>query len=215
MLDLARLNHAWFLLLNGGADTPAWQVAAATVVANGLVYGIPLLLIACWLYGGHQRRQLALRACLVAGVGLAVNQLIGALWPSPRPFVVGLGHTWIPHAADPSFPSNHLVVMASVGLTLLLGRHARLGLLLLLVAGGVGWSRIFLGVHFPLDMVGALAVTAFAWIASAPVWARLGGPLTRWLEGIYARLLAAAMARGWLPGLLAALHRRVDGIHAP
>ncbi|MCK9516413.1 MAG: undecaprenyl-diphosphatase [Ottowia sp.] len=209
MSALARINHAWFLLLNGGAETSAAQVTAATVVANGLIYLIPLLMVAYWLQGGHARRSTAIKACLVAGVGLALNQAIGLGWPQPRPFAIGLGHVWMDHTANFSFPSNHMVVLAGVGLTLLLDGHRLWGMLILLIAACVGWARIFLGVHFPFDILGAVAVAALSCALVAPLWRQAGGRLTGALERLYARMLLQAIRRNWFPGLLGRLLLRV------
>ncbi len=62
-------------------------------------------------------------------------------------FVLRLGHAFIPHAADPSFPSDHVTIFAGVGLSLLLG-HARsvVGWAMLLLGLCVAWARVFLGV---------------------------------------------------------------------
>jgi undecaprenyl-diphosphatase len=94
---------------------------------------------------------------LVALLGVAANQAIGALWPHPRPFMIGLGHAWMPHAADSSFPSDHMTVFAGVGLTLLFDGAVGWAILALLVGASVAWARVFLGVHFPPDMAGAVA----------------------------------------------------------
>jgi undecaprenyl-diphosphatase len=42
---------------------------------------------------------------------LLINQVIILLWQHPRPFVIGLGHTYLAHAADSSFPSDHLTLL--------------------------------------------------------------------------------------------------------
>ena len=108
MNKIEALNRALFLDINGSADTPAWLVQAAIGIADYVIALIPLLLVGLWLRGDHARRSVAIKACLVALLGVAANQAIGAVWPHPRPFMIGLGHTWIQHAADSSFPSDHL-----------------------------------------------------------------------------------------------------------
>ena len=110
MNKIETLNRALFLDINGSADTPAWAwlVQAAIGIADYVIALIPLLLVGLWLRGDHARRSVAIKACLVALLGVAANQAIGAVWPHPRPFMIGLGHAWIQHAADSSFPSDHL-----------------------------------------------------------------------------------------------------------
>ncbi|WP_343586455.1 undecaprenyl-diphosphatase, partial [Herbaspirillum sp.] len=156
--------------INAGADTPGWQIGVATVLADYLIYLIPLCLLGAWLWGGRGQRLVLLNALAVAMIALGVNQLIGLLWTHPRPFMIGLGHTWIAHAADSSFPSDHVTVFASVGLSLLLGGMRVPGLATLLLGIPVAWARIFLGVHFPLDMAGAVVVAAAVCLLAAPAW---------------------------------------------
>ena len=76
--------------------------------------------MALWLWGEPRHTALELKSCLVALVALGLNQLISLAWPQPRPFPVGLGHAWLAHSTEPSFPSDHMTVLSAVGLTLLL-----------------------------------------------------------------------------------------------
>ncbi|WP_290969686.1 undecaprenyl-diphosphatase [Herbaspirillum sp.] len=183
--------------INAGADTPGWQIGVATGLADYLIYLIPLCLLGAWLWGGRGQRLVLLNALAVTMIALGVNQLIGLLWTHPRPFMIGLGHTWIAHAADSSFPSDHVTVFASVGLSLLLGGMRVPGLVTLLLGMPVAWARIFLGVHFPLDMAGAVVVAAAVCLLAAPAWRSMGGALTDLCERLYRKLLSRPIAAGW------------------
>ncbi|SMF37445.1 phosphatase PAP2 family protein [Pseudogulbenkiania subflava] len=198
MTQLEALNQALFLALNGAPDSPWWRIAAATVLADDLILLIPLLLLGLWFWGNDARRNVALKACLVALLALGLNQLIGLIWPHPRPFAMGLGHTFIPHAADSSFPSDHMTVFASIGIALVLGREKPLGGLVLLASLTVAWARIYLGVHFPLDMVGAVAVSGISQAVVTPLWTRAGDQTTRLALRLYRKLFAWPIATGWI-----------------
>lgn len=190
MTQIEAFNRALFLHINGGDGTPAWLIQAAIGIADNLIYLIPLLLVGLWLWGDHARRSVAIKACLVALLGVAANQAIGALWSHPRPFMIGLGHAWMPHAADSSFPSDHMTVFAGVGLTLLFDGAVGWAILALLVGASVAWARVFLGVHFPLDMAGAVVVAALAYVTVTPLWRKTGGPMTNLAERLYRKGLA-------------------------
>lgn len=202
---LELVNRSWFLSLNAPEGTPAWLISLATALANGLIYLVPLLLLSLWLLGLrgkslHDSRGLALRACLTTLLALGANQVIILLWQHPRPFMIGLGHAWMEHAADSSFPSDHMTVFSAIGLTLLAGGAPAPGVLTLLAGLCVAWARVFLGVHFPLDMTGAFVVATIVCVVVAPLWRTAGSPLTRLVEAIYRRVLAWPIARGWLRG---------------
>ncbi|MFZ6674484.1 undecaprenyl-diphosphatase [Undibacterium sp. Xuan67W] len=152
-----------------------------------------------WCRGDTPARNLALKSTAVTLTALGMNQLIIAYWPHPRPFMISLGHSFIPHAADASFPSDHGTVFAAIALTFLLSSVWSLTGWIVAVAGTlVAWSRIFLGVHFPLDMLGAVVVSGLAWIGIKLIWSRVGDPLTQWSEQIYRAVLAPLISRGWI-----------------
>lgn len=198
MTTLEAFNQALFLMVNGTAATPTWQVTAALLIADYLIWLVPLLLTGMWLSGDDRQRSVAVRACCVTMLALGVNQLIGLAWQHPRPFMIGLGHTFLPHAPDSSFPSDHATVFAGVSLTLLLGGLRRVGGLTLLIGIAVGWARVFLGVHFPLDMIGAVAVACAAYALTAPLWRLAGILVTHLAIALYRRLLARPIGLGWL-----------------
>ena len=198
MNTLEAFNQVLFLLINGTPATPAWLVGIAIPVADYVIYLIPLLLAAIWLWGNEAQRSLAIRACLVAMLGVGANQLIGLVWQHPRPFMIGLGHTFLPHAPDSSFPSDHATVFAGIALTLLLGGARWRGGLTLLAGVMVAWARVFLGVHFPLDMLGAVVVAGVAYFLLAPLWDLGGAAVTRWAIALYRKLLARPIDLGWL-----------------
>lgn len=198
MNSLEALNRAWFLSINATPATPPWQIDITVAIANELLYLIPALLALLWLFGGRHRRSAAVRACCVAFLALGLNQLIGMVWMHPRPFMIGLGHTFIEHAPDSSFPSDHATLFASVALTFLLARMWRCGLLVAFAGIVIAWARVRIGVHFPLDMAGAVAVACVAYALIAPLWQHAGDALMHILIALYRRLASWPIRRGWL-----------------
>ena len=195
---IQQFNHSLFLQFNAGASTPRWLIDVAVFVANDLVFGVPLLLLALWLAATNSRRFAALQAVAIAMLALGANQLIGIAWFQPRPFVIGLGHTWATHAPDASFPSDHLTLFTSIGLGLLLGGQRRIGLATLGAGLLVGWARVYLGLHFPLDMAGSLLVATVGAAVLTALWRRIGAAVTARVEALYRALLARPIARGLL-----------------
>ncbi|MBS0370576.1 MAG: undecaprenyl-diphosphatase [Proteobacteria bacterium] len=160
-------NHALFLWLNAPEHPHALLLAVATFFAEYAIWVVPALIGIGWLRGSEHTRKVLLEATASGLAGLLINQIIGLIWPHPRPFMIGLGHTFMPHAADSSFPSDHLTLLWAVAFSFLMHRRPRLAGMTLAVLGlPVAWARIYLGVHFPLDMLGAALVAALsAWLA--------------------------------------------------
>lgn len=158
---LEHFNTQLFLLLNASAGLHGMSLWVATAIAEWLIWLVPLGLTVLWLFGRQDDQRAAVKALVAGLLALGVNQLIAMLWFHPRPFMAGIGHTYLLHAADSSFPSDHVTLLLSVGLALwttdsILAR--RLAGVLLAISPFVAWARIYLGVHFPLDMFGALGV---------------------------------------------------------
>jgi undecaprenyl-diphosphatase len=191
-------DRSLFLKINAGPAAPEALLNTAVIIATDAIYVIPLMLVAMWLWGDEKKRELALSACAVAFVSLGLNQIIGLAWQHPRPFAVGLSRAWLAQVADSSFPSDHMTVFAGIGITLLLGGEMTLGILTLVLGFLVAWSRIYLGLHFPLDMLGAVIVACLAYAAVSPFWRRMGPAATRIVGKLYGKVFAYPIARGWV-----------------
>jgi undecaprenyl-diphosphatase len=155
-------NQNAFLAINAGAQAPAYVVAIARMLASWAIYLAMILLVFVWVRRSRAVRFALLDATCAALIGLVVAQGIAALWYHARPFEIGLGRQLLDHAAETSFPSDHATLMFSLSVSLLLNVASRhWGGVLLLLGFAVAWSRIYLGVHFPLDMFGAFGLAAF------------------------------------------------------
>lgn len=195
------LNLILFSILNAHAGLAGWHLTAAVFAAQWLIFVMPLSLVMLWL-GGGPGREVALRAFVAASCALALNGLIGQFWYSPRPFVLDVGQTFLLHDPDSSFPSDHATSIFSVALVLAFSRvreARRVGCLLLPLALVVAWSRVYLGVHWPKDMAGALLMSAAmaALVHTAAVRAACA-QLLPVVESLYRRVLALPIGLGWL-----------------
>ena len=196
------LNQSLFAMINAAPGLSGWQLHGAIFAAEWVIMIVPLGLVLMWTNGAPGQREAAVRALLTAMVALTMSKLIGLMWFHPRPFVAGIGQNFLAHAPDSSFPSDHGTSMFSVALALMLSQLRevrRFGMALLALGVAVAWARVFLGVHWPLDMVGAFIVAAFAAIlVDTRTGEALASTLEMLMQGVYRRVLAAPIARGWL-----------------
>jgi undecaprenyl-diphosphatase len=135
----------------------------ARVLADApLLAGMALL----GLMGAMPRRwprRIVVDATLAIAGALVMNLGLALLWPRARPFVAGVGQAWMTHAATGSFPSDHLTAQWTLAGILLLQRSTyRWGVAVALLGLPMAWARIYLGVHYPGDMLGALWVSTMA-----------------------------------------------------
>lgn len=186
-----------FLVLNPdpetGGSVPA-LVALARFASDVLPEVVVGLLLAGLLLGPRmrvQRRQLLIVLAAMALAWLAARAL-QSLWPQPRPFVVGLGTPWLVHPASPSFPSMHATVAWAWAASLALWRRPWVTAAAVIIAALIAWSRVGLGVHFPIDVtVGAMlgiGAAVFTHMCFSPV--RL-----RWLQCVGRRTVRRQRTR--------------------
>jgi undecaprenyl-diphosphatase len=159
---------------------PAVEDAIRDVTALGGVTGLALLTLAV---GGFLilDGKLRMAAFLLAAIatGWLASSILKLAFERPRPDLVPHGA----HVYTASFPSGHSMMSALTYLTLgaLLARsqqRRRIKAYLLLVSvfltAAVGLSRVYLGVHWPTDVLAG-------WTAGA-VWAVLCWIVARWLQ---------------------------------
>lgn len=145
--------------------------------AFGIGFGLLLAAILAWRLRAH-----AWRALLALGLAILVSDLLGArlvrpLFPRMRPcYALPPGSfRWLAPAANgPSLPSLHAANMSALALVAALA-WPRLAPLAYVVALAVSVSRVYLGVHWPTDVLAG-------W-----VWGTVSGALGWWIAGLLLR----------------------------
>ena len=169
-LDAAmqRRIGAW----RGGVDAP--MLALTTVGGLGVMTATTATALALLVW--QRRRREARYLLTTAGGGLALNLILKAIFRRARPAAVQAYLLASPTSM--SFPSGHtmgttgvvgglLVVLHVVGAPREVRRAATV--LGVLVVGGVGLSRVYLGAHYPSDVIGGLFAAA-AWVSGVTGW---------------------------------------------
>ncbi|MFH5797254.1 undecaprenyl-diphosphatase [Haladaptatus sp. CMAA 1911] len=146
--------------------------------ADNLVYLIPLALLALWFMPDEEGTNTAFRMALAFPrvvtkngktksvfifvtivVSLALSYAMGQLYSHPAPYMAGYD-TLITEAPENSFPSQHTtVVFAFAWAVVYLHDQLRVGLTALLFASFVGISRVYVGVHYPIDIIGGIGAS--------------------------------------------------------
>jgi undecaprenyl-diphosphatase len=142
--------------LSGFAGHNPLVDAIGTAAATDLIFVVVLSAAIWWFWPiANDAGKRALLAAMVAVVGgQALNVLIGHFLFVPRPFVAHQVHLLVKAAQDSSFPSDHATAAFAVATTALLrrmpGRH-----LLLLGAVVIAFARVYVGAHYPADVIAA------------------------------------------------------------
>lgn len=114
------------------------------------------------LFGGTPERVAVLEAVAAATLTRGANEVLGRLFFRERPFVQDRLQSLIEHRPDSSFPSNH----AACGFALAVAIWLHLppvGSIMLVMALVLAYSRLYVGVHYPFDvLVGSFIGTLIA-----------------------------------------------------
>jgi len=183
------LDHALFLKLNASDEPSRLLVLLASVFAKYVIILLPLHIALLWLGGNRRLRSTALMLVLALFVALSANYLIGVVAYTPRPFVIGLGNTLIEHRPSPSFPSNHGTIFFTYTAVLALIGARRLAWAVGVTGLTVAWARIYLGVHYPLDMAGAVLVSVAAALIARYAMGRWGDAILQRADALSAWLI--------------------------
>jgi undecaprenyl-diphosphatase len=177
--------------INGLAkDAPTWFDRVMQYVGEyGLLLAMVLLVLGCWWTvrrrGGEDAAASVAAlawAPLAAGVAVLVNVPIRGFVERPRPFRVHQGLEVLqPGKTDFSFVSDHATITMAMAVGLFVANR-RFGLVGLVLALLEGFCRVYMGVHYPTDVVGGFALGTAVALLLSPVAMALLTPLARAIE---------------------------------
>jgi undecaprenyl-diphosphatase len=143
------------------------SVLEITALGEGSVV-IALTLVAALILAVDRHRLAAFLLIIAAYGGLVLNAALKHIFHRPRPHIF----TWGATVASSSFPSGHAMNAAVLYLTIALvltrleprwwARLLTLIVAVLLIAL-ICLSRLYLGVHYPTDVIGGLII-GIAWV---------------------------------------------------
>lgn len=178
MSTLESLDDAILRAVYGepGSAAVRWFMIALTIVGNGTTF-FGLLALTPFA----RTRRVAISLGLTLGVTYAISSVLKWLVGRIRPFHalpdIKMLYGW---PTDPSFPSGHAAgnfALAGfmIGLARMDGSHPRTRIAaigLTIYAGLVAYSRMYLGAHYPTDVLGGALIGTVLGLFGARITAR-------------------------------------------
>ena len=189
------MNYWLFSLINGMAN---WSVLldALMILSSKLIPYLYILILG-WLYvKGFRQGNFKLRGeSFATGVLLVLcligSFILGSMFYENRPFVDHQVNLIVSHAADASFPSDHAVGTMAIASGILF-YHWNLGTKMVYGSIWVGFSRVFVGNHYPGDILGAFILV---WVITAVYNKTIRRGVVCLYKGLDARLMEAYTKR--------------------
>ena len=174
------------------------MVHYAVFAAHDLIYLTLLIFAVLWLRGGYQVKKQILKAFVFTCITLAISEILSAVLHTPRPFVMDVGQTLIQHEPTGSFPSNHMTIFSSIAFAYYFSEQRQIGKFLIAVAWLVAWARVYVGVHFPIDMFGAFLLAFIVNASGLTLWNTYKEQLMKWVLFIYEKLFHPLIQKGFI-----------------
>lgn len=197
-MTLSELNLSLFSWINASPEASNTSIHFAIFIANDLLYCMILLFAWFWLRGNYDTKKQILKAFIFTSIAILISQCISHVYYHPRPFVMEIGRTLIYHAPNGSFPSDHMLIFSSIAFSYLFSAQRKLGIFLLVMAWLVAWSRVYLGVHFPLDMLGAFLLAFALNFFGLKLWNLYKEKIMEWALTIHFYLFKPLIQKGYI-----------------
>ncbi|MFE5301124.1 phosphatase PAP2 family protein [Streptomyces sp. NPDC056632] len=165
--------------INGLAKAaPPWFDRVMEFIGEyGIILGLVLVVLGCW-WSVRRRDAVGdsvsgvaglIWAPLAAGIALLVNIPIRGFVERPRPFRDHQGlEVLVAGKTDFSFVSDHATMAMAIAVGVFVA-HRRFGLAAIGLALAEAFCRVYMGVHYPTDVVGGLALGTAVALLLAPL----------------------------------------------
>lgn len=125
-------------------------------LAEYLVVLVPLTLVFLWLQDRKGKYDSSL-TFTAAVTGIAVSYIMGLFYSHQNPSATY--ETIVAFEPENAFPSQHTAVMFSAVWPLVYRERKKLGALMAFAAITTGFARVYMGEHWPVDILGALVAS--------------------------------------------------------
>ena len=197
-MNIEKFNLSLFNSINASDNALDFTISFAIFIANDLFYIVILLMFLAWFKGSFDTKKQIVKATVFTIVAFLISQVISSFFYYPRPFVLDVGRTIIEHSPNGSFPSDHMLFFSTIAFSYIFSKQKAVGYVFLAFAFLVAWSRVYLGVHYPMDMAGALIIAVLLNFVGLSLWRSYGFHLVSMILKVYEFLFSAMIKKGYI-----------------
>ena len=152
-----RMNDYIFHAINNVANKSSLLDGVMIVISKYGPYISILVLGSILILGLYKKKrrpvQYATETLIITIISMILSFIIGKVFYVDRPFVKNKVNLLIDHKSNASFPSNHAMGTMSIAVGLFSFDNL-IGMFLTFLSIMVGIARIYVGNHYPLDVIG-------------------------------------------------------------
>lgn len=148
-------NESLFFFIFGLSNQFPLLDALMVYITDYLIFVSVILLFSLAKEGGPAERKTLLVSLLSIPIAIILIKTIHIFYFEPRPFIT---YQFLPLSLEEnnaSFPSRHATIMAIFAFASTYYKH-QWSLFIVILMALVGVSRIYVGVHYPLDIMGGI-----------------------------------------------------------
>lgn len=136
--------------------------------ADQLIYILIFVIFILSFKGGIKEKKAFLLILLGIPIAILLIKGVHIFFFENRPFVAYHFTPFVKEATDASFPSRHATISSVIAFSYTYFK-SKWSLLFLFVMAWVGISRIYVGVHYPLDIIGGFSVGAISLVIALQI----------------------------------------------
>ncbi|MDT8716496.1 phosphatase PAP2 family protein [Clostridium sp. 19966] len=162
------MNMEFFRLINNLAYQNRIIDEIMIFFSKYVPYMFMLIMVIVFLRGilnkNLECRQSAVSTLIFTIINMIISSIIGGIYYVDRPFVHNKVNLLFHHVQDASFPSDHATGTMSIARGFA-SYNKWLSIALTVLSLFVGFSRVYVGHHYPADVIGAYIMVLFtSWI---------------------------------------------------
>ncbi|UNJ81272.1 phosphatase PAP2 family protein [Metabacillus dongyingensis] len=154
-MSFIEADYEWFKLINSKVQQYPLLDNIMIFFAEYVQYAFVLLILMLWLLNKSNFRVIAFQAMFSFTLAYSINRIIELFIYRERPFISHEIIQLVEHSANSSFPSDHATSAIAIAVTLWLSSH-HFKYTWFILAVVIAFSRIWVGVHYPLDVVAGI-----------------------------------------------------------
>lgn len=184
---MTSLNYELLKAINDLAGKSSVVDAIMIFATNYAVPVFAVVLLLMWFFGKEYMKKTVVYSALSGVLGILINVLISKIYFEPRPFVTHDDlNVLVDHARDASFPSDHTTGAIALAFAIAL-RNKRIGIVMMVFALITGFSRMYVGNHYPGDVAMGIVIGLFV-AYTVNKLAFLVEPLANFIVAVYRAL---------------------------